>query len=179
VSLWLRAGKAMDKVYLRLRHPKAFEVSSGAAGTFDALRGHKYALLVTFRRSGEAMPAPVWFGVDEGGTFFTRTRAEAGKVKRLRNDPRALLAPCTLRGRPLGAAIEGRGRVLARDEWERAERAIRANYGLGRKLYQLPADPGSEAMTYLEITPAPSASPTASPTNREARVRRGDPRRRR
>ena len=67
MSLAIRAGKAMDKVYLRMRHPRAFEVTSGRSGGFDALRGHKYALMVTFRRSGKAVPTPTWFGVGEEG----------------------------------------------------------------------------------------------------------------
>src|SRR2546423_2592701 len=136
----MRAGKAMDKFYARLRHPKSFEVTSGEAGSFDTLRGHKYALIVTFRRNGVAVPTPVWFGLDEDGNVFTRTWADAGKVKRLPHDSRALLAPCTVRGKPLGAAVQGRGRVLPREEWERAERAIEANYGLGRRIYQLPTN---------------------------------------
>jgi hypothetical protein len=150
VRLAARAGKALDKVYLRLRDPAAFDVASGEPGRFDDLAGHKYALLVTFSRDGTPVPTPVWFGLD-AGNVYTYTFADAGKVKRLRNDPRVLLAPCTVRGRPLGRAIEGRGRRLAREEWGRAERAIEANYGVGRRLYTL-ADEQAE-MTYLEITP--------------------------
>jgi uncharacterized protein len=154
MSLALRAGKAMDKVYLRMRHPAAFDVTSGQSGSFDALRGHKYALIVTFRRNGKAVPTPTWFGVDEDGNAYMHTYADAGKVKRLRNDPRVLLAPSSVRGKPLGPAIEGRGRELPREEWERAERAIQANYGLGRRLYTAPSK-GERAtsMTYLEISP--------------------------
>jgi hypothetical protein len=92
MSLSVRAGKAMDKVYLRLRDPKAFGVTSGEAGTFDTLRGRKYALIVTFRRNGTAVPTPIWFGLGEDGNAYTHTFADAGKVKRLRNNPRALLA---------------------------------------------------------------------------------------
>src|SRR2546421_12918770 len=118
----MRAGKAMDKFYARLRHPKSFEVTSGEAGTFDTLRGHKYALIVTFRRNGVAVPTPVWFGLDEGGNVFTRTWADAGKVKRLPHDSRALLAPCTVRGKPLGAAGPGGGRARPRAGGGRAGR---------------------------------------------------------
>ena len=146
-----RAGTALDKVYLRLRHPEAFGVASGEQGSFDSLRGHKYALLVTFRRDGRAVPTPTWFGVGDEGNVYTRTLAQAGKVKRVRNNSRSLLAPCTVRGRPLGQAIEGRARVLPREEWDRAEQAIQANYGLGRRIYELPTRGENEAMTYLEI----------------------------
>lgn len=46
-----------------------------------------------------------------------------------------LLAPCTLRGKPLGPAVEGQARILATNEAERAERAIADHYGLFRKLF--------------------------------------------
>jgi len=136
-----------------MRHPKAFEVTAGEQGSFDALRGHKYALMVTFRRSGQAVPTPTWFGLGADGSVYMHTFSDAGKVKRVRNHPRTLLAPSDVRGKPLGPAIEGSARVLPREEWERAERAIQANYGLGRRIYTLPSRGSDEAMTYLEIAP--------------------------
>ena len=154
MSLVVRAGKAMDRVYLRLRHRAAFAVEEGDRTGFDGLRGHDYALLVTFRRNEVAVPTPTWFGLGDDGNVYTYTFADAGKVKRLRNDPRALLAPCTVRGKPLGDAIEGTGRILPRPEWDRAERAIASSYGLGRRLYNLPwRRREAEAMTYLEFSP--------------------------
>src|SRR4051794_30127032 len=146
----------MDKVYLRLRHPKAFEVRAGERGGFEALRGRRYALLVTFRRDGTPVPTPVWFGLGPDGNAYVESFANAGKLKRLRNDPRVLLAPSSVRGKPLGPVVEGRGRVLPRDDSERAEQAIQANYGLGRKLYMLPSRNDTESSTYLEISPLPS-----------------------
>jgi PPOX class probable F420-dependent enzyme len=44
-------------------------------------------LLVTFRRSGEPVPTPVWFGLHEG-RVYVESLADAGKVKRLRHDQR-------------------------------------------------------------------------------------------
>ena len=153
MGLKVRTGKAMDKLYLRMRHPMAFEVTGGEQRSFDGLRGHKYALLITFRRDGRAVPTPTWFGVGDDGNVYTQTFADAGKVKRLRNDPRALVCPCTVRGKPLGMAIMGRARILPPEEWEHAEQAIQANYGLGRRIYMLPSRNDTESITYLEIVP--------------------------
>jgi PPOX class probable F420-dependent enzyme len=154
MSLAVRAGKAMDKVYLRMRHPRAFEVTSGEVGGFGSLRGRKYVLIVTFRRNGEAVPTPTWFGLAQDGNVYIHTFADAGKVKRLRNNPRVLLAPCDPRGKPLGPAIEGRARVLPREQWDRAERSIQANYGLGRRIYMAPSR--KDDVTYLEVAPQAS-----------------------
>jgi hypothetical protein len=42
-----------------------------------------------------------------------------------------------VRGKPLGPPAEGLGRVLERSsDQEQAEATLRANYGLGRKIYE-------------------------------------------
>jgi uncharacterized protein len=154
MSFAVRIGKALDKyVWDRTRDRRASAVTSGVPGTFEALKGRKYALVVTFKRNGEAVPTPIWFGLGDDGNVYTHTFAESWKVKRISRDPRALVAPSNQRGKPLGPAIEGRARVLPQAEWERAERAIAANYGLGRKLYMAPVRGRTDATTYLEITP--------------------------
>ena len=121
---------------------------------FEHLRGQKYCLLVTYKRSGEAVPTPVWFGLDEGNVYV-RSEANVAKVKRIGNDPHVRVAPCTARGKPLGPPAEGRARVLheASDK-ERAEAALEANYGLGRKIYEGVGGTLGVATVYLEISSA-------------------------
>jgi uncharacterized protein len=153
VSFALRAGKALDRyVWDHVRDRRASEVTSGAPGTFEALKRRKYALLVTFKRNGQAVPTPTWFGLGEDGNVYTHTFADSWKVRRISRDPRVLVAPSNQRGRPLGPAIEGHARVLPKDDWAHAERAIAANYGFGRKLYMAPSRGSADSMTYLEIT---------------------------
>jgi PPOX class probable F420-dependent enzyme len=155
MSLAVRIGKALDRyVWDRMRDRSASEVTSGVPGTFEALKGSKYALVVTFKRNGEAVPTPTWFGLGDEGNVYTHTFADSWKVKRIGRDPRVLVAPCDSRGKPLGPATEGRACVLPAAEWPRAESAIAANYGLGRRLYMAPSRGRTDAMTYLEITPA-------------------------
>ena len=99
-----------------------------------------------------------------GGKLYFHSESSVGKMKRIGNEPRVLVAPCTLRGKPLGPPAEGRARVLGEDEAASAERAIAANYGLFRRIYEaggsrLPVD-----MVYVEVTPAPPrpAAPTSA-----------------
>ena len=121
---------------------------------FEHLRDHKYCLLVTYKRSGEAVPTPVWFGLDDG-KLYARSEAAVAKVKRIRNDPRVRVAPCTVRGKPLGPPAEGRARVLEQpSDEEEAEAALRANYGLGRRVYEGAGGVLGAETVYLEITPA-------------------------
>jgi uncharacterized protein len=123
----------------------------GGEGDFAALRGRKYCLVVTFRRDGTAVPTPVWFGLDQEGRLFFRTGANVAKVKRLRRNPRVLMAPCTVRGKPKGPSVEGTARVIPSEEKEHAEATIQSNYGVGRRLYESMGDAVGESEAYVEV----------------------------
>jgi uncharacterized protein len=141
-----------SRFYDAMRSPKARDEDATTSG-FRHLAGHKYALLVTYRRSGEAVPTPVWFGVDDAGCFYARTGKLASKVKRIRNNPRVRVAPCTVRGVPRGPFADGAARVCEGAEEQHAEEALQSNYGLFRKLYEGSA--GSMDAFYIEVTPTP------------------------
>lgn len=143
--------RASSRFYDAMRSSKARDAESSASG-FDHLKGHKYALLVTYRRNGEAVPTPVWFGVDDAGRLYARTGKLAAKVKRIRSNPRVTVAPCTVRGVPKGAYAQGTARLVPADQEAHAEMALQSNYGLGRKLYEGSA--GSMDAFYIEVTPA-------------------------
>ena len=57
-----------------------------------------YLSLATFRRDGREVATPVWFGRN-GDALYVFTAEDAGKVKRLRNSPRARVAVCNVSGR--------------------------------------------------------------------------------
>ena len=87
-----RIARMSDRMFDRMRDKRAFTITEDTAtdGDFSSLRGHHYAVLVTFRRDGQAVPSPVWFGLDDrGGVVYVHTAPHAGKVKRLRRDSRA------------------------------------------------------------------------------------------
>jgi PPOX class probable F420-dependent enzyme len=117
---------------------------------------------VTFKRDGSAVPTPIWFGLDERGRMYFRTGVDVAKVKWIRNEARVLVAPCTVRGKPLGASIEARARVLSEGEKVHAEAAIRSNYGLGRRLYERAVDAVGVEEAYVEVEPAGSARSAAA-----------------
>jgi PPOX class probable F420-dependent enzyme len=145
----------LNRFYDWVRHPSARSLGSEqtTVSGFDHLQGHKYCLLVTYRRTGKAVPTPVWFGLRDG-SLYVRSEADAAKVKRIRNDPRARVAPCTARGKPLGPPAEGHARVLDQQADDvRAEAALQANYGLGRKVYERAGEAFGVDAVYLLITP--------------------------
>ncbi|HET6812151.1 MAG TPA: PPOX class F420-dependent oxidoreductase [Acidimicrobiales bacterium] len=158
MSIGERLAHGVNRMYDRMRDPLAFRIGAedATAWDFDGVRRSKYALLVTFRRSGEPVPSPVWCAVDTAGRAYVQTEAATGKVRRIRNDPRVLLAPSTIRGRPRGAAAAGTARLLPVEEWPHAEATMAAAYGLGRRLYMRVFPMSDQRGTYIEISPAPA-----------------------
>lgn len=135
-----------------IRRPAAGLANTARAGSLEEIRHSRHSLLVTFRRDGTPVATPVWAAESEGA-LYVRVERGSGKLKRLRRDPRALVAPCTFRGRRTGAPLEAFGRVLAPVHERRAERALASRYGFGRRLFELGADLMRTDMCYLELTP--------------------------
>jgi uncharacterized protein len=121
-------------------------------GSLREIADCKRALLVTYRRDGTPVPTPVW-AAEADGLLYVRSERSSGKVKRLRSDTRLLVAPCTVRGSPLGAPLEARARVLEPERENVAERALAIRYGLGRELFERAMDMLRVDMCYLELTP--------------------------
>src|SRR3712207_1616741 len=126
-------------VYDRWRHESAFE-TAGRAGTatdFSGLREHRYAVLVTFRKDGTAVPTPIWFGLLDDRHLVLRTEQRTAKVRRIRRDPRARVFPSDPRGKPLGPSVDGTARILTNPaECEQAEAALERHYGRVRRVYE-------------------------------------------
>jgi uncharacterized protein len=164
MALKHRLADASYWVYDRMRHKAAFD-SAGMPGTardFAGLQGHKYALLVTFRQDGTAVPTPVWFGLLDDRRLVVRTEERTAKVRRIRRDPRARAFPCDPRGQPLGPGVEATARILTTaEEGDLAEAALDRHYGRSRRIYEkVMAD--ERGMVYVELSPASRATPTRS-----------------
>ncbi|MDP9160535.1 MAG: PPOX class F420-dependent oxidoreductase [Acidobacteriota bacterium] len=108
------------------------------------LTGQKYLSLTSYRKTGVAVPTPVWFGED-GDQLFVVSRSDSGKSKRIRNRPQVLIAPCTIRGKITGPEFEARARILPEQEWARAKSLIHKKYWLSRLSF------GSKKNVYIVI----------------------------
>ncbi|GIF16930.1 PPOX class F420-dependent oxidoreductase [Actinoplanes teichomyceticus] len=102
----------------------------------EQLGSEKYVLLTTFRKDGRAVPTPLWVVPDGGGLAFW-TPADAGKVKRIRNNGRVTVAACDVRGRPRGDAVEAIARIGDAADRLRVGAGIRRKYGLVGRLTML------------------------------------------
>jgi PPOX class probable F420-dependent enzyme len=97
-----------------------------APAAFAPLIHRQNVLLTTYRRDGTPKGTPVHIAV-EGDRAYFRTWDTTWKLRRLRGNPNATVAPSTARGAPLGPAIAVRARIL------NGEEATHAAHALGRK----------------------------------------------
>lgn len=84
-------------------------------------------LLTSFKRDGTPVGTPVHIAVDGDRVYF-RSYEKAWKTRRIRRNPRIMIAPSTVRGTPTGPAVEARARVLEGDEAKAAARALSRKY---------------------------------------------------
>lgn len=153
-------GKLMFRGMDKMRHRSAFDVDARTpqGKDFTGFDKTRQILLVTFKRSGEAMPSPINHGVADG-KIYVRTDGSTGKVKRIKNNPHVVVVPSSLRGKPKGQAVAGVARILPEYEHAHADKVIAANWSLPMKLFERSLDKGSAAFdiptTYIEIAPAP------------------------
>ena len=67
-----------------------------------ALAGEKYISLTTFKKDGTTAATPVWVVSDDGRRLLVLTGPDTWKVKRLRRNPRVVVAASDYRGRMRG-----------------------------------------------------------------------------
>lgn len=86
-----------------------------------------YLSLTTFRRDGQPVATPVWFAVD-GDRILVWSSASAGKIKRIRNNSRVIVAVCDYKGKLKGPAVEAIAILLPQDAGEVADRVLNRKY---------------------------------------------------
>ena len=95
--------------------------------TFDPATA-RYVSLATYRNNGAEVLTPVWIAeADE--KFYVFSEGESFKVKRIRANPKAKIAPCDMRGKINGPWQEVQGRIVTEPD------VIRHGYDALRKKY--------------------------------------------
>jgi PPOX class probable F420-dependent enzyme len=85
--------------------------------------------LETYRKTGTAVATPVWFAEDKG-LFYVYSLANAGKVKRIRNNARVRIAPCSARGAVKGRWIDAEALIIEGPGEEQGHRLLNQKYWL-------------------------------------------------
>lgn len=99
-------------------------------------RNENYLSLESFRRSGEGIRTPVWF-VESDGLIFIYSLANAGKVKRVRNNPKVRIAPCDFRGGVKGSWVDALATILDEESATRAHQLLTKKYGWMKRIGDL------------------------------------------
>ncbi|MFF5786006.1 PPOX class F420-dependent oxidoreductase [Streptomyces sp. NPDC012693] len=106
----------------------------------EELRRGRYVSLTTYRKNGTGVATPVWYAVD-GAELYVWTRSDSWKVRRLRNDPRVVVAVCDVRGNIAEGAehVSGEGRLVDGEELRRIRGLLLRKYTWRFWLIDVPA----------------------------------------
>ncbi len=117
---------------------------------FAYLSPYEFVLLTTFRKSGVGVPTAMWFAHEQGKLSMVTGRT-SGKIKRIRNNSRVLLAPCDLMGKVLGPQVEAYARELPTAQHSHADALLAHKYG---EEYEMDSSGGGEEAdeeTFIEM----------------------------
>lgn len=101
------------------------------------LASARFVSLTTFRKTGVGVSTPVWIARD-GDELIVTTPADSGKVKRVRNDGRVTVQPCSRMGKvDDDAPLLDAHAVIVEDagEVDRLGRVFAAKYGLEYRIF--------------------------------------------
>lgn len=107
------------------------------AADLDARFPGRYLSITSFKRDGSGVATPVWF-VSDGRRLFAFTDLRSAKIRRIRRNPRVLVASCRVNGRLRREPAAARAEVLtAPAELERVQRLLLARYRISYRVVML------------------------------------------
>ena len=120
---------------------------------FSSLEKETFINLTTFKSTGEEKSTPVWFTSDNQ-KIFVFTDLSSYKVKRIKNNPAALLAPSKYDGSETGPRLKGSARIVSIEESPSVIAGFKKKYGLQFWFFNLMGKIRGAENTYIEIAPA-------------------------
>ena len=123
---------------------------------FENLQSQQFMNLITYRKSGVEVRTPVWF-VKDGTSLYVMTGKDAGKIKRIRNNPSITVEPSDRAGKPLGDAVTAHAQVISDPTIEaHAGSLLNQKYGFMKRMFDFVAllNGSLKNRAYVVITPA-------------------------
>lgn len=128
---------------------------------FTSFADQKYLNLETFRKSGDGVKTPVWFAADPAANLasadaklYAYTMGVAGKIKRMRNNPRVRVAPCDMRGNITGEWVEAHAEIITGAEAQYADTLLNKKYFPFKQILNFFAKFGGRGRNCFIIRPA-------------------------
>jgi hypothetical protein len=107
------------------------------AADLEALFPGRYLSVTSFKRDGTGVATPVWF-VSDGRRLFALTDLHSAKVRRIRRNPRVLVASCRPGGKLRNEPVPARAEVLtANPELERVQKLLIERYKVSYRMVML------------------------------------------
>ena len=113
---------------------------------------HKYLRLTSFRKDGTGVPTPVWFAYSTGKLYFFTT-TKTWKVKRIQNNPKVEICPCSYKGKVEGKSFEATARILEGSEAQKAKSYLQAKYGFMYTLIRFGSWIKRNKQIFIEVIP--------------------------
>jgi uncharacterized protein len=127
---------------------------------FAAFAGQKYLNLETFKKSGDGVKTPVWFAAEPSAKLdssdaklYVYTIGVSGKVKRICNNGRVRIAPCTMRGEVRGDWVDARAEIVTGAEAEHGTALLNKKYFPWKQLLAFFAKFSRRGRTVFVIRP--------------------------
>ena len=106
-------------------------------GSLEAVFPGRYLSITSFKRDGTGVATPVWF-VSDGRRLFAFTDLHSAKIRRVRRNPRVLVASCRVDGKLRSDPVAARAEVLtATAELERVRKLLLARYKISYRVVML------------------------------------------
>ena len=97
----------------------------------------RYLSVTSFKRDGTAVATPVWF-VSDGVRLFAFTDLHSAKVRRIRHNPRVLVASCWANGKLRHDPLPAHAEVLTADaDLERVHKLLLKRYKISYPVVML------------------------------------------
>lgn len=107
------------------------------AADLEALFPGRYLSVTSFKRDGTGVATPVWF-VSDGRRLFALTDLHSAKVRRIRRNPRVLVASCRPDGKLRNEPVPARAEVLTgTPELERVQKLLIKRYKVSYRMVML------------------------------------------
>jgi PPOX class probable F420-dependent enzyme len=88
----------------------------------------RFLSVTSFKRDGSGVATPLW-SVSDGERLYAFTDLHSAKIKRIRRNPRVLVAPCRVNGDLRGEPVPATAEVLTETEdLERVRKLLLARY---------------------------------------------------
>jgi uncharacterized protein len=119
---------------------------------FSEFDHKEYLSLETYRKDGRSVRTPVWF-LFHNGSFFIRTLANTGKIKRIRRNPEVKFAHCNERGEPTGEWLSGQANIAGAQLSLEIDSLLTKKYGFRKRVFDLIVKIQRKKWVILQILP--------------------------